>query len=208
MPAAARCRPCGSLPGCARPWLSTWMSQRCSWPPRRGSLPRCCAASTASTTPTSGPTSSKDPRRYLTSRRARFSRHRTESEPAGSRAACLAAQARHAGAVSQQDGDAHMLTDSQLEALTARLRRGRESLAGEIPRRPAGLGDLPLSYGQEQLWFLDRFAPGLSAYNIPLLLRMSGPLDAAAAGPAGGGAGARRGGAGGRGGGRGGGAPG
>ena len=80
-----------------------------------------------------------------------------------------------------------MLTDSQLEALTARLRRGRESLAGEIPRRPAGLGDLPLSYGQEQLWFLDRFAPGLSAYNIPLLLRMSGPLDAAAAGRAAGG---------------------
>ena len=75
-----------------------------------------------------------------------------------------------------------MLSDSQRAALAARLRRGRETGAGagQIPQRPAGLADLPLSFGQEQLWFIDRFAPGQPTYNIPLALRLSGPLDAAA----------------------------
>ncbi|HEY1916529.1 MAG TPA: amino acid adenylation domain-containing protein [Streptosporangiaceae bacterium] len=75
-----------------------------------------------------------------------------------------------------------MLTDSQRAALTARLRRGRVSAVNEIPRRPAELADLPVSFGQEQLWFLDRFAPGLAAYNIPLALGLAGPLDVAALG--------------------------
>ncbi len=41
-----------------------------------------------------------------------------------------------------------------------------------------------MSYGQEQLWFLDRFAPGLPTYNIPLALRLTGPLDGGALGRA------------------------
>ena len=73
-----------------------------------------------------------------------------------------------------------MLTDSQREALTGRLRRGRENLVSQIPRRPAGLTDLPLSYGQEQLWFIDRFAPGKPTYNIPRAVALSGPLDTGA----------------------------
>jgi amino acid adenylation domain-containing protein len=44
-------------------------------------------------------------------------------------------------------------------------------------------GDLPLSAAQERLWFLDRLQPG-SAYNVPLALRLRGPLDAAAWGAA------------------------
>jgi amino acid adenylation domain-containing protein len=77
-----------------------------------------------------------------------------------------------------------MLTDSERAALAARLRRGRDSRQNEIPRRPAGLTELPPSYGQEQLWFVDRFAPGEAAYNIPHALRLSGPLDQAALGRA------------------------
>ena len=77
-----------------------------------------------------------------------------------------------------------MLTDSQRAALAARLRRGRESEASTVPRRPAGMTDLPLSYGQEQLWFVDRFAPGQPTYNITFALQMSGPLDAGALGRA------------------------
>ena len=72
------------------------------------------------------------------------------------------------------------LTDDQRAALASRLRRGREGAADQIPRRRPGLSDLPLSYGQEQLWFIDRFAPGLPTYNIPHALRLSGPLDDAA----------------------------
>ena len=38
----------------------------------------------------------------------------------------------------------------------------------------------PLSFAQERLWFLDRFQPGLSVYNLPLTLVFPGPLDAEA----------------------------
>jgi amino acid adenylation domain-containing protein len=39
-------------------------------------------------------------------------------------------------------------------------------------------GALPLSFGQERLWFLDRMAPGGAVYNLPLAIRCEGPLDA------------------------------
>jgi hypothetical protein len=38
----------------------------------------------------------------------------------------------------------------------------------------------PASFGQEQLWFLDRFAPGQSAYNVPCPVRLKGHLDVGA----------------------------
>src|ERR1700722_5009485 len=76
-----------------------------------------------------------------------------------------------------------MLTDSQRKALVVRLRQSRPGTAGRpgtaagVPRRRAGRAGLPLSYGQEQLWFVDRFAPGLPTYNIPHAIRVSGALD-------------------------------
>ncbi|MFD7626302.1 condensation domain-containing protein [Streptomyces sp. NPDC059851] len=42
----------------------------------------------------------------------------------------------------------------------------------------------PLSTAQERLWFIDAAAPGSAAYNVPLLLRGRGPVDAAALGTA------------------------
>ncbi|MDA8446659.1 condensation domain-containing protein, partial [Paracidovorax valerianellae] len=38
--------------------------------------------------------------------------------------------------------------------------------------------DLPLSCAQEQLWFLQRLVPGMTAYNLPRVLKIDGPLDA------------------------------
>ncbi|AOR32313.1 hypothetical protein BFF78_15670 [Streptomyces fodineus] len=38
---------------------------------------------------------------------------------------------------------------------------------------------LPLTHGQEQLWFLDRLHPQQPVYNVPLALRVRGPLDPA-----------------------------
>jgi amino acid adenylation domain-containing protein len=40
-------------------------------------------------------------------------------------------------------------------------------------------GNLPLSFAQQRLWFLDQLDPGNTAYNIFDALRLSGPLDVA-----------------------------
>ncbi len=70
-----------------------------------------------------------------------------------------------------------MLTESQRAALTARLRQGRAAAPARLPRRGAGQNEnLPLSFAQEQLWFIDQFAPGQPTYNIPQALRLTGPV--------------------------------
>ena len=64
------------------------------------------------------------------------------------------------------------------EALSAEgtVRRGREA----IPRVSRESAALPLSFGQERLWFLDRLQPGGAAYNVPLDLRFTGRLSVSA----------------------------
>jgi amino acid adenylation domain-containing protein len=49
-----------------------------------------------------------------------------------------------------------------------------------VPRE----GDLPLSFAQTRLWFIDRMGGAGGAYNIPLRLRLAGTLDREALGRA------------------------
>jgi NRPS condensation-like uncharacterized protein len=42
----------------------------------------------------------------------------------------------------------------------------------------------PLSFGQQRLWFLDHLEPDSALYNMPCLLRVSGPLNFEALGKA------------------------
>ena len=39
---------------------------------------------------------------------------------------------------------------------------------------------LPLSFSQQRLWFLEQLTPGLTAYNLPMTVRLVGPLDVGA----------------------------
>ncbi len=65
-------------------------------------------------------------------------------------------------------------------AVTAALAAGGAGNAGAMPPaigRAARDGELPLSFAQERLWFLDRLAPGSAAYHIPVALRAQGALS-------------------------------
>ncbi|HEV7514898.1 MAG TPA: amino acid adenylation domain-containing protein, partial [Thermoanaerobaculia bacterium] len=57
----------------------------------------------------------------------------------------------------------------------------RPQLAGaplldRVPRQ----GELPLSFAQERLWFLEQLEPGLVQFNMPSALQLAGPLQPAA----------------------------
>ena len=55
---------------------------------------------------------------------------------------------------------------------------GCESRIQSAPIQPASRDkELPLSFAQERLWFLDQLEPGNPFYNTPLALRLRGPLD-------------------------------
>jgi amino acid adenylation domain-containing protein len=73
-----------------------------------------------------------------------------------------------------------MLSDSQRALLAARLRQGRSAAPAGIRRRDPNTAPLPLSFGQEQLWFIDQLAPGLPTYNISGAVRLTGALDVGA----------------------------
>ncbi len=66
---------------------------------------------------------------------------------------------------------------ARLNARLAELSGGHAPAPGpEIPRRRAD-APAPLAYNQEILWALDQAIPDLTAYNVPRVLRIHGPLD-------------------------------
>src|SRR6185436_20395007 len=67
-----------------------------------------------------------------------------------------------------------------LAELAARVEAARRAGTGQLtpplvpmPRE----GPLPLSFAQQRLWFIDQLEPASSLYNVPVALRVDGPLD-------------------------------
>lgn len=56
----------------------------------------------------------------------------------------------------------------------------RRALLGERLRQRMAATHYPLSYPQQRLWFLDQLDPANAVYIVPLIYRVSGPLDATA----------------------------
>jgi len=65
---------------------------------------------------------------------------------------------------------------ARVEALRGRRPQAREPVL-PVPRDPGGL---PLSFGQQRLWFLDQLFPGGPHYNLSGRLRLTGALDVSA----------------------------
>ena len=64
-------------------------------------------------------------------------------------------------------------------AVTEALRTGHRLDTPPLTALPPG-EELPVSFAQERLWFLHRWEPGVSTYDVPVLFRLSGALDEAA----------------------------
>jgi amino acid adenylation domain-containing protein len=66
--------------------------------------------------------------------------------------------------------------EAMAERVEALRREGAGDAAPPIVRVPRD-GPLPLSFAQQRLWLIEQLDPGDPAYNLPVALRLRGPLD-------------------------------
>ncbi len=72
------------------------------------------------------------------------------------------------------------LSPEQRDRLFRHLREGRQAPRPGIPVREDRNAPVPLSFAQQRLWFMDQLIPGTAFYNIPVAVRIDGPLDVSA----------------------------
>src|SRR6185312_7110974 len=62
------------------------------------------------------------------------------------------------------------------ESVEEELKAGGELVTPALQRAARG-EQLPLSFAQQRLWFLDQLEPGRAVYNVPAAVRLEGPLN-------------------------------
>jgi non-ribosomal peptide synthetase component F/acyl carrier protein len=76
-----------------------------------------------------------------------------------------------------------LFDEPTVHGLSRRIEAARQADAGlQAPpiKRVSRDGDLPLSFAQQRLWFLDQLEPGSSTYNLASAMRLNGSLDVSA----------------------------
>lgn len=68
----------------------------------------------------------------------------------------------------------------RFSAVFDRLREKRTAAAPGIRRRPPDRREIPLSFAQQRLWFMEQLEPGTPIYNIPVAMTLTGRLDMSA----------------------------
>jgi amino acid adenylation domain-containing protein len=71
---------------------------------------------------------------------------------------------------------ARLFAEPTLGALAAWIEGATASPLAPIERMPRD-GELPLSFAQERLWFLERLEPGGAVYNMPFAVTLRGPVS-------------------------------
>src|SRR6185436_1476962 len=77
--------------------------------------------------------------------------------------------------------EAPVLEDLAARVEAALIKKDRSAVEERIAPPLVPLpreGDLPLSFAQARLWLIDQLEPGSPLYNMPVALRVEGPLDA------------------------------
>jgi len=72
---------------------------------------------------------------------------------------------------------AHPTVAAQARRIAETVAESRASISPTIPRAERG-GDLPLSPGQEAVWFFQQLRPGMGSYTFRATVRVSGAVDA------------------------------
>jgi amino acid adenylation domain-containing protein/non-ribosomal peptide synthase protein (TIGR01720 family) len=70
-----------------------------------------------------------------------------------------------------------------VRAFAAKVEAARAGVPGPASpplERVSRAAELPLSFAQQRLWFLDQLEPGSAFYNVPLALRLTGELNVSA----------------------------
>nr|WP_050994151.1 non-ribosomal peptide synthetase [Streptomyces violaceusniger] len=69
-----------------------------------------------------------------------------------------------------------LFSNPTVAELAASLSKGGKAVS-PILRRGEGVREVPLSFAQQRLWFLDQLDPGSAEYVVPTAFRVQGPLD-------------------------------
>nr|WP_261978016.1 non-ribosomal peptide synthetase [Gordonia sp. NB41Y] len=85
--------------------------------------------------------------------------------------------ARAGEALSAEISVRDVFAAGSVRALVAAAAGRDGGIVAPIVAEPARPDRIPLSFAQQRMWFINQFDPSSPTYNVPIVMRVSGPLD-------------------------------